>query len=74
MTNRDSFASISDYWLNEVESYADPTSVKILVGNFMSSIGNKSDLRNAQVVPTSEASSFAREHKMMFFETSAKTA
>ena len=32
ITNKESFESIQDFWLNEVESYADPGSVLVLVG------------------------------------------
>ena len=31
--NKESFESIQDFWLNEVESYADPGSVLVLVGS-----------------------------------------
>ena len=37
-------------------------------------IGNKSDLDHRRQVSTEEGESFAREHGLIFFETSAKTA
>lgn len=36
-------------------------------------IGNKADLADKRKVTKYEAEEFAREHGMMFFETSAKT-
>ena len=38
MSSKESFDSIGEYWLNEVDSYADPNTLKVLVGN-------KADLR-----------------------------
>ncbi len=32
ITNNESFESITNFWLNEVESYADPGAVLILIG------------------------------------------
>ena len=32
ITNQESFESITNFWLNEVESYADPGAVLVLIG------------------------------------------
>ena len=52
ITNSESFESIENYWLNEVESYADPGTVLVLVGNRTIMSGNKADLREEQVIST----------------------
>lgn len=36
ITNSESFESIENFWLNEVESYADPGTLLVLVGTFSS--------------------------------------
>ena len=41
---------------------------------FLLKIGNKSDLKAEEQVSTEKARAFANEKKMMFYETSAKTA
>jgi GTPase SAR1 family protein len=33
ITNTDSFESIKSFWLGEVENYADPGTLLVLVGN-----------------------------------------
>ena len=33
ITSSESFEAITNFWLNEVESYADPGAVLILIGN-----------------------------------------
>jgi len=33
LTNRDSFVDITNYWINEVESYTDSSAQLVLVGN-----------------------------------------
>lgn len=63
----DSFTDIEKYWLNEVESYADPGTQLVLVGN-------KCDMDGQRAVPTDLAKQFATSKNMEFFETSAKTA
>lgn len=37
-------------------------------------IGNKSDLKRQRAVSTEEGAAFAKQHDMIFLETSAKTA
>jgi GTPase SAR1 family protein len=32
ITNQETFESIKNFWLNEVESYADPGAVLVLIG------------------------------------------
>ncbi|XP_045165838.1 ras-related protein Rab-43-like [Mercenaria mercenaria] len=65
ITNRTSFDSIPR-WLDDVNRYAGPSSVQIL-------IGNKRDLENMREVNFSEANSFAQHQNMIaHLETSAK--
>ena len=45
--------------------HADPSIVKVLVGN-------KIDLEDERKVSTEEAMALAEQHKMQYFETSAK--
>ena len=66
--------SIQNFWINEVESYADPGALLILIGIFWVDLGNKADMRSEQKVSTESAQAFAKEKKMLFFETSARTA
>lgn len=33
ITSKESFESIQNFWLDEVENYAEPDTLKILVGN-----------------------------------------
>lgn len=65
VTSRESFASV-DRWLSEVQTYCgEDECVRVLVGN-------KIDLE-ARAVSTQEGQAYAREKKMVFIETSAKT-
>ncbi|KAK8854287.1 Ras- protein Rab-4A [Tritrichomonas musculus] len=65
ITNRDSYDDVPR-WLTDVKS-SDRDIVCVL-------IGNKSDLSNEKrEVPKEVAQKFADDHKMAFFETSAKT-
>ncbi len=52
-------------WLTEIERYACGNVVKLLVGN-------KSDLANKRVVPTSTGKDFADQFHLPFIEASAK--
>ncbi len=45
ITSKESFESVENYWLNEVENYADPGTTLVLVGN-------KSDLKETAVIST----------------------
>jgi len=65
VTNQESFDHVQD-WLHEVEKYASPGTVKLLVGN-------KSD-REDKVVSTETGESFANNLNLPFLETSAKTS
>ena len=52
----ESFESIQNFWLDEVENYADPGTLLVLVGkNLNDNIGNKADLRQEQAVTTESA-------------------
>uniref|UniRef100_A0A7S4PAY2 Ras-related protein Rab-4 n=1 Tax=Paramoeba aestuarina TaxID=180227 RepID=A0A7S4PAY2_9EUKA len=65
ITRRDSYNHCSS-WLADARSLANPDIVIILVGN-------KSDLDGEREVTFLEASRFAQENDMIFFETSALT-
>lgn len=65
VTSQESFDHVQD-WLHEVERYASPGTVKLLVGN-------KCD-REDKVVSTETGEAFASNLNMPFLETSAKTA
>jgi Ras-related protein Rab-1A len=65
VTNQESFDHVQD-WLHEVDRYASPGTVKLLVGN-------KCD-REDRVISTETGEAFANNLNMPFLETSAKTA
>eukprot|EP01071_Lankesteria_metandrocarpae_P000974 Lankesteria_metandrocarpae@DN1162_c0_g1_i1.p1 len=65
ITRRDTFNHLSR-WLEEVRQYANPHMTIML-------IGNKCDLERREVL-TEEGAQFARQHGLIFLETSAKTA
>ena len=66
ITNRQSFDSIIN-WLEECRINGNPELVLVLVGN-------KRDLASSREVSFEEAERFAKDHGMLFIETSAKTA
>jgi small GTP-binding protein len=65
ITNRESFDNMGR-WLQDIRDVARADVVTVL-------IGSKSDLANERQVSTDEAETFAKEHSMAYFETSAKT-
>eukprot|EP01016_Furgasonia_blochmanni_P046773 TRINITY_DN678_c0_g1_i6.p2 TRINITY_DN678_c0_g1~~TRINITY_DN678_c0_g1_i6.p2 ORF type:complete len:207 (+),score=39.34 TRINITY_DN678_c0_g1_i6:354-974(+) len=66
ITRRETFAHISQ-WLEEARKNGNPQMSFML-------IGNKSDLEAERVVQYHEGEKFAKEHGMVFIETSARTA
>ena len=64
VTNQLSFTNVKT-WLESIYQHADPSITKVLVGN-------KIDLEDDRKVSTEEAEKLAEQHKMMYFETSAK--
>lgn len=66
ITRRDSFTHLTR-WLEEARQNGNPNMVIML-------IGNKSDLEHRRAVTTQEGEAFAKEHGLIFLETSAKTA
>lgn len=66
VTNRDSFQSVENSWLKEAIEYFPENDVIMML------VGNKIDLENRSV-STAEGERMARNHGMMFIETSAKT-
>jgi small GTP-binding protein len=65
LTSRDSFDHIAQ-WLQDIKDVARTDVVTVL-------LGNKADLTEERQITTAEAESFAKEHSMPYFETSAKT-
>jgi small GTP-binding protein len=65
LTSRESFASLPR-WLSDVQSTACPEVVLVLVGN-------KADLAGLREVTQEEAKEFAKQHNLLYFETSART-
>ena len=66
VTSRESFNSIEQSWLKEAMEYFPENDVIMML------VGNKIDLENRSVTKE-EGERMARNHGMMFIETSAKT-
>jgi len=66
LTARESFKHI-ETWLLDIDENINPSTAKVLVGN-------KADLTENRAVSYEEARAFAESRKMMYFETSAKSA
>jgi Ras-related protein Rab-8A len=66
VSDESSFNNIKN-WMKNIEQHASENVIKVLVGN-------KSDLgEGRRAVPTARAQALADEHKMLFFEASAKS-
>ena len=66
ITRRDTFEHLSS-WLEDARQHANPNMTIML-------IGNKSDVAHKRAVSREEGEEFAREHGLVFLETSAKTS
>merc|ERR1712137_193006 len=66
ITRRDTFNHLTT-WLEDARKHSNSNMVIML-------IGNKSDLESRREVKREEGEAFAREHGLVFMETSAKTA
>uniref|UniRef100_A0A8D0BD50 RAB2B, member RAS onco family n=1 Tax=Salvator merianae TaxID=96440 RepID=A0A8D0BD50_SALMN len=66
ITRRETFNHLTS-WLEDARQHSSSHMVIML-------IGNKSDLESRRAVKKEEGEAFAREHGMVFLETSAKTA
>ncbi|KAH8867517.1 Ras-related protein Rab-2A, partial [Schistosoma japonicum] len=66
ITRRDTFTHLTT-WLEDARQHSSSNMVIML-------IGNKSDLESRRDVQKEEGEAFAREHGLVFMETSAKTA
>eukprot|EP01084_Bolivina_argentea_P200596 343016_1 len=66
ITRKETFDNILE-WLKEVDIFSTNENVIKIV------VGNKIDLDKARKISRNEASGFARQYNMLFFETSAKT-
>lgn len=66
ITRRETFHHLAS-WLEDAKQHANANMTIML-------IGNKSDLTHRRQVSTEEGEAFAKEHGLVFMETSAKTA
>ncbi|KAH3758008.1 ADP ribosylation factor [Pelomyxa schiedti] len=66
ISRRETFNHISS-WLEDARQHANPEMTVML-------IGNKSDKEGQREVTTAEGEAFAKEHGLLFIETSAKTS
>lgn len=66
ITRRETFDHLTS-WLEDARQHANPTMTIML-------IGNKADLSHRRAVSYEEGERFAKEHGLVFLETSAKTA
>lgn len=66
ITRRETFNHLAS-WLEDARQHANPNMTIML-------IGNKSDLTHRRAVTTEEGEQFAKEHGLIFLETSARTA
>jgi len=66
ITRRETFNHLT-HWLEDAKTHANNNMTIILVGN-------KSDLEHRRTVLYDEGAQFAKEHGLIFLETSAKTA
>lgn len=66
ITRRETFDHLLS-WLEDAREHANPNMTIML-------IGNKADLSHRRAVQFEEGEAFAREHGLIFLETSAKTA
>ena len=67
ITDRESFTSIQENWLAEVNKYGAPNTLKLLIGNML-------DLESSRKVKTEEGKNLASYLGVKFLETSAKEA
>lgn len=66
ITRRETFDHLAS-WLEDARQHANPNMTIMLVGN-------KADLSQRRAVSLEEGEDFAREHGLLFLETSAKTS
>ncbi|XP_048423222.1 ras-related protein RHN1-like isoform X1 [Pyrus x bretschneideri] len=66
ITSMESFVRAKK-WVQELQRQANPTLIMFLAGN-------KADLKEKRKVGSEEAEQYAKEHGLVFLETSAKTA
>jgi len=72
VTSRTSFANISG-WLQDVRAHADPHLTCILVGNKIDLCDPTVQRHRQRQVTTEQGAAFAREHGLLFVESSAKS-
>ena len=65
ITNKNSYSNLQS-WISECRENSSGYALLVLVGN-------KNDLEDNRAIMRREAEEFARDNKMMYFETSAKT-
>ncbi|KAK9817838.1 hypothetical protein WJX72_002917 [[Myrmecia] bisecta] len=67
VTRRETFESLEDIWMREVDMYSTIESAVKMV------VANKVDMPQQREVTHEEGATFARKHNCLFVETSAKT-
>lgn len=67
VTRRETFDSLKNTWLKELEIYADLNDLVLMI------VGNKIDLENERQVSYEEGLAFAQEQSALFMESSART-
>eukprot|EP00906_Rhabdomonas_costata_P003329 RCo005087 len=68
LTSRESFKNLT-YWMAHIDKYAGDARDRVA----RVIVGNKSDLKEKRVVPTSEGQQLAQAHTVDLYEVSAKT-
>ena len=66
VTRRETFESLEDVWMREVDAYSTVDAAVRMV------VANKADRESEREVPRSEGEAFAKRHDCLFAETSAK--
>jgi len=64
ITKAETFKNV-ETWLGELNKYSDPDITLMMVGN-------KSDMKSMREVSTQDATKYAKEHNLLYIETSAK--
>ncbi|VDN51884.1 unnamed protein product [Dracunculus medinensis] len=73
VSSRSSFARLG-HWMTEVDAYSTRSdAVKMLVGNKIDKVSFLSTMKLNREVGREEGLEFARKHRMLFIEASAKT-
>lgn len=67
VTSRESFTSVRDVWMRELQTYAEPGAMVLML------VANKVDRASARQVASEEGQALAKELAALYMECSAKT-